>query len=77
MGKWPPDYPPLEAVVAEILGYRVQELCVREYVHLISNLVASFPRHIAHIVMHNRTVNIRGKPGRGKPIDQFMEHCNL
>ena len=48
-----------------------------EAVHLISNLQASFPCHIAYVVSHNRTVNIHGKPGRGKPIDQLMEHYNL
>lgn len=48
-----------------------------ESVHLLSNLTASFPKHIAYIVTHNRTVNTRGKPGHGKPIDQHLEHYNL
>ena len=48
-----------------------------ESIHLISNLLANFPRHIAYIVTHNRTVNLRGLPGRGKPIDQLIEHYNL
>lgn len=26
------------------------------------------------IATHNRTVNTTGKVGRGKPIDQLMEH---
>ena len=44
---------------------------------LISNLLANFPRHIAYIVTHNRTVNLRGLPEREKPIDQLIEHYNL
>ena len=45
-----------------------------EAVNLIANLHATFPRHTAYIAMHNRTANNTGKPGRGKPIDQLMEH---
>ena len=41
------------------------------------NLTARFPRHIAYIATHNRTVNMDGKPGHGKPLDQVMEHYNL
>ena len=48
-----------------------------EAVHLLANLVADFPRHIAYIAVHNRTVNMHGKPGRGKPVDQVMEHYIL
>ncbi len=48
-----------------------------EAVHVISNLIASFPKHIAYIATHNRTVNMTGRPGRAKPIDQLMEHYNL
>ena len=48
-----------------------------ESVHLLSNLTASFPKHIAYIVTNNRTVNTRGKLGHGKPIDQHLEHYNL
>ena len=48
-----------------------------EEVHLISNLTARFPKHIAYIATHNRTVNISGIPGRAKPIDQLIEHYNL
>lgn len=48
-----------------------------EAVHLITNLVADFPKHIAFICIHNRTVNIKGKPGQGKPVDQLIEHYNL
>lgn len=48
-----------------------------EAVNLIAHLQADFPRHIAYIAMHNRTVNTMGKPGHGKPIDQLMEHYVL
>lgn len=48
-----------------------------EAVNLLSHLQADFPKHIAYIAMHNRTVNTRGKPGHGKPIDQLMEHYVL
>ena len=46
-------------------------------VHLSANLIADYPRHIAYIIMHNRTVNVHGKPGRKRPVDQMMEHYNL
>ena len=48
-----------------------------EAVHLIANLQASFPKHMAYIAIHNRTVNTSGKPGHGKPVDQLIEHYNL
>jgi len=48
-----------------------------EAFNLICNLQATFPKHVAYIAMHNRTVNIEGKPGHGKPIDQMLEHYNL
>jgi hypothetical protein len=48
-----------------------------ESVRLVANLIADYPRHIAYIITHNRTVNVQGKPGRGKPVDQMMEHYNL
>lgn len=44
-----------------------------ETVHLIANLQANFP----NLAIHNRTVNVSGKPGRGKPVDQLIEHYNL
>ena len=44
-----------------------------ECVHLISNLTADFPKHLAYIATHNHTVNMEGKAGRGKPIDQMNE----
>lgn len=48
-----------------------------ESIHVLANLFANFPKHIAYIVTHNRTVNTRGKFGHGKPIDQMVEHYNL
>ena len=48
-----------------------------EAVNLLANLKADFPKHIAYITIHNRTVNINGSPGHGKPIDQMVEHYNL
>lgn len=48
-----------------------------EAYYLLCNLQALYPKHIAYIVTRNRTVNMHGKPGRGKPIDQMLEHYNL
>lgn len=48
-----------------------------EAANLIVNLTARFPRHISYIATHNRTVNMSGIPGHGKPLDQVMEHYNL
>ena len=48
-----------------------------EAVNLIANLTADFPKHISYIATHNRTVNVTGRPGHGKPIDQLMEHYIL
>ena len=47
-----------------------------EAAHLICNVQADYPKHIAYIV-HNRTLNTDGKPGHGKPVDQLVEHYNL
>lgn len=48
-----------------------------ETVHLMTNLYADLPKHLAYIAVHNRTVNVQGKAGHGKPIDQMVEHYNL
>ena len=48
-----------------------------EAANLIANLQADFPKHIAYVSTHNRTVNMEGRPGCGKPIDQLMEHYNF
>ena len=43
-----------------------------EALNLLSNLATNFPRHIAYIATHKRTVNTQGKYGHGKPIDQML-----
>lgn len=48
-----------------------------EAIQLVANLKADFPQHLAYIITNNRTVNIQGKIGHGKPIDQMVEHYNL
>ena len=48
-----------------------------EAANLIANIKADFPAHIAYIATHNRTVNMEGKEGKGKPTDQLIEHYNL
>ena len=45
--------------------------------NLICNLQADFPKAIAFVARHNRTVNVDGHPGHGKPIDQMIENYNL
>lgn len=45
--------------------------------NLIANVTARFPKQIAYITIHNRTVNMDGRLGHGKPVDQLMEHYNL
>ena len=45
--------------------------------YLLTNMCANLPRHLAYIAVHNRTVNVEGKPGRGKPIDQMTDHYIL
>lgn len=48
-----------------------------EAANLLCNIQADFPKHIAYLVVHNRTINTSGRPGHGKPIDQMVEHYNL
>lgn len=43
-----------------------------EAVNLIAHIHADFPKHMAYIATHNRTLNTTGKAGHGKPIDQLM-----
>ena len=42
-----------------------------EAFNLLANIHA-FPKHIAYIVTHNCTVNMHGREGHGKPIDQML-----
>ena len=46
-------------------------------VHLLANLFANLPKHVAYTAMHNQTVNTTGEIGHGKPIDQMIENYNL
>ena len=48
-----------------------------ECANMLGNLYADYPKHIAYIATHNPTVNIAGKIGHGKPLDQMVEHYNL
>ena len=48
-----------------------------EAANLLANLEADWPPEIAFIHTHCRTVNVAGKPGHGKPVDQLIEHYNL
>ena len=48
-----------------------------EAANLIGNITVHFPRHIAYIVTHNHTVNMDGRPGHGKPLDQLIKYYNL
>lgn len=48
-----------------------------EAANLLANLQADFSPWLSHIVIHNRTVNSTGKPGKSKPIDMAVEHHNL
>ena len=50
-----------------------------EAIHLIANITAVVPKHTAlyYIAVHNKTVNMDGKPGHGKPVNQMIEHYNL
>lgn len=59
------------------LPHFLAEGCTIEAVHLISNLIAVFPKHIAYIATHNRTVNMSRRLGHAKPVDQLIEHYNL
>ena len=49
-----------------------------ESVHLLTNILyADLPWHLAYIAVHNWTVNVEGKPGRGKSINQMAERYIL
>lgn len=54
-----------------------KKMYAAEAVNMIANLTADFPKHIAYLATHNRTVNTAGKKGCGKPVDQVMEHYVL
>ena len=48
-----------------------------EAANLLANVEADWTPATTFIHTHFRTVNMAGKPGHGKPIDQFIEHYNL
>lgn len=49
----------------------------QEAANLLANLQANFSEQLADVVVHNRTVNISGRPGKGKPEDMAIVHHNL
>ena len=68
----------MEAVVTRLIGAGCKNYAV-ERVQMLASLCADLPRHLAYIATHNRTVNMEGKSGRGKPIDQLndTQHVNF
>lgn len=48
-----------------------------EAANLLANLKADWSPSMAYIQTYNRTVNMTGESGGGKPIDQMLEHYNL
>ena len=70
----------LESIGGSLKGrndYGCCDVCSVECVHQIATLCADLPKHLSFIAIHNRTVNVEGKAGRGKPLDQMIEHYNL
>lgn len=47
------------------------------FIYLQYLICADFPKYMAYIASHNRMVNMYGKPGRGKPVDEVIEQYNL
>ena len=62
--------------IPQFLGVGFNNYAV-EAANFTANLSADFPKHLSYIATNNRTVNMQGKPGHGKPIDQFIEHYFL
>ena len=62
--------------IPQFLGVGMKNYAL-EAANMIANVKADFPSHVAYIAIHNRTVNMHGKPGMAKPIDQLIEHYNL
>ena len=62
--------------IPRFIGTGCKNYAVEAVIHL-ANIAANFPKHISYIAVHNRTVNVSGKPGQGKPIDQLLEHYNF
>ena len=72
LGKRATDCKTLEVLASTFVGTGRKNYAA-EAVYLTVNLIASFPKHISYIAVHNRTVNMSGIPGHGKPVDQ-IEH---
>ena len=64
LGKWP-AHP--KAVDPPLRWHR----------HEMKNIANVRAEFAAYIVSNNRTVNMQGKPGKGEPLDQLIEHYNL
>ena len=62
--------------IPQFLGVGFNNYAV-EAANFIANLSADFPKHLSYIATNNRTVNMQGKPGHWKPIDQLIEHYIL
>eukprot|EP00118_Oscarella_pearsei_P001065 m.6502 g.6502 ORF g.6502 m.6502 type:complete len:62 (+) comp16046_c0_seq1:691-876(+) len=41
----------------------------REAGNLLANLKSDFSERVAYLATHNRTVNVSGTVGKGKPLD--------
>ena len=76
MTEWTSCPKALEIMALTVFGNWSENYSV-ETLELLANIYADFPRHISYISVHNKTVNIEGKSGHGKPIDLMMEHYNL
>ena len=48
-----------------------------EDTNLVCNLKVDLPKGMAYIATHNRPVNMTGRSGQGKPLNQLNEHYNL
>ena len=48
-----------------------------EAANLLANLAADWSPTVAYVHTNFRTVNMSGRKGGGKPIDQLVEHYNL
>ena len=62
----------LEAVLYVFPGNKGYQLQSRT-----ANLHANFSEQLAFIVVNNRTLNVSGCAGKGKPVDMSIEHHNL
>ena len=77
MGRWSCNHQALETLASSFFGHREKKQYAAEPVYQTCNLSANFPKHIAYIATHNRTINMSGRAGEGKPVDQLNEHYNL